>query len=872
MVGFIGCASIPSQVRAETLDELLPYVIENHDRVRASKSRLTAARNRAREALGDWFPTLSQTANAGHETQENDNGSDSRTGFNEWDISLTQLLWDFGSTNAAIDKARLQVEAARYELIETRQSLILEAITAYLNLIRSSRTLEYAKNSEESIRRQGGLEEALVELGSGFSSDVLQAKGQLAGAQARVAQNEGALINAFNRYKAVFGRMPDDVNALEAVPFPASFLPQTLTQATDIALESNPSLKNAILDADIAIEDVRIARADGFFPKIEGTAERKFKKNVGGTIGAEQETLAKVEMTFDFNLGFTAVNTLRASESDLSATTFTAADTRRNIEEQVRNAWQQLETAKRTAAHLNNQANIEDAFLEIAREERQRGRRSLLDVLDSEIKFINAKSDALSSETDVLIAAYGILAATGLLEYDVIKRSKGVQPPSFKLPPATPSAETPSDAPAPAPVQPVTPAPGQQINGNIEPDVTVASGRSLKDFQRLFDNTGSKDVSALPDTVQTFGRSQSGKLVARPDHPPKPKSRYGSFADVTPNIDAFTPSAKAPEVEFASSDIGPASTLAPDDTIPAMSDTGVEMDAPRRDKIVTEDADAVAPYETFQSADDLMNADTPEAQASVDEETLEVSALPKGAPESDQEAESTGFSFDKILAFLGNAHDRALKARSDERQVASVSVSMDMPQLPIAAPESSDETAVMPASTETGGGEVSGNDPLSRFFGDVASFFDSKLSTPPQPEPTTAAPVDTVTEEIEVPPSPQPDTTEIAALPAATETDHEPVYADAQADIPDTLMSIFQFLDRGHQRALRDKELRRNATSPKTSERPRKPTDVQHEEIAAEDQPSETPSLFAFISNLFSMKDLEYTASEGGHLELYDRR
>lgn len=477
-------SQVPSTAWAEDIETLLPYVIDNHDRLRAQQSRLTAARNRAREALGDWYPTLSQTLNAGTERQQNDNGDDSSTGFNEWDISLTQLLWDFGSTNASIDKARLQVEEARLTLIETRQSLILEAITAYMNLIRAHQSLKFAIQSEDNIRKQTGLEEALVGLGSGFSTDVLQAKSQLAGAQARRATSEGALSSALNRYKAVFGRVPDNIDALETVPFPAPFLPTSLTQATDIALEMNPALKNAILAADIAMEDLRIARADNFAPRIEATGERKFKKNVGGTIGSEQETLAKVEMTFDFNLGFTAVNTLKAAKEDLSASTYSAADTRRNIDEQVRNAWQQLDTAKRTASHLDNQSHIEAAFLELARNERQLGRRSLIDVLSGETTLINAKSDALSARTDVVIAAYGLLSATGLLQYDVISQSKGIEPPIAK-----PDAVKKDDGiPDAAPVPAVTPAPAPASNqeGSIySSDTALASARSAADLRAM---------------------------------------------------------------------------------------------------------------------------------------------------------------------------------------------------------------------------------------------------------------------------------------------------------------------------------------------------------------------------------------------------
>lgn len=864
-------------LHAETLETLLPYVIENHDRVRASKSRLTAARNRAREALGAWYPTLSQTANAGHETQENDQGDDSRTGFHEWDISLTQLLWDFGSTNAAIDKARLQVEAARYDLIETRQSLILEAVTAYLNVVRSYRALQFAKDSEDNIRKQTGLEEALVGLGSGFSTDVLQAKTQLAGAQARRAQNEGALTNALNRYQAVFGRMPDDVEALEDVPFPAPFLPTTLTQATDIAFESNPSLKNAILDADIAVEDVRIARADNFTPKIDATAERKFKKNVGGTIGAEQETLAKVEMTFDFNLGFTAINTLRASESDLSATTFTAADTRRNIEEQVRNAWQQLDTAKQTASHLNNQANIAAAFLELARNERQLGRRSLIDVLSGETNLINSKSDALSAETDVLIAAYGLLAATGLLEYDVIKRSKGIKAPTAPLPETAPAAETPPGAPDAAPVQPVSPANGQQ-QGEIEPDVTVAGGRSLKEMQEFFKNIETPDLSILDNTVQTFGRSQSGGLVARPKHPPKPKSRYDSFADFDTHAGTFAQTDDAPAIEFASS-TSEGVTQKTRNALPAESDTGIES-TPSEIKTA-----APKPQETFHvlaPSNDPISSETVLDVISPPKQTdNEIAALPDAstAPGTNDDR---GFSLTKVFSFFKSAHEKLAASKPKKTEVASKAVMMDMPRMPLPDPDTVIETSKAPEQVEETtdiNDTAAVPDPVSKFFGDVAEFF--KRAQAADAAPQEAATVEenmTATPFIESAADSNPEPAEVAAIPAVAENETEKTVAPEKtgSQKSNPLMDLFSFFEAAHQRALEDTARHEPETASVTPAEEPEPSnkatsDTIPDTASKETEPKKQPSLLNMISNFFGTQQIEYTPLDTSNFDAGDR-
>ena len=88
---------------------------------------------------------------------------------------------------------------------------------------------------------------------------------------------------------------------------------------------------------------------------------------------------------------------------------------------QARNAWQQLITAKANAEFLNNQANIAGEFLELARKERQVGRRELIDVLAGETALINASSDAAQAEAAVITAAYSLLNAMGRLELDVIK-------------------------------------------------------------------------------------------------------------------------------------------------------------------------------------------------------------------------------------------------------------------------------------------------------------------------------------------------------------------------------------------------------------------------------------------------------------------
>ncbi|MBL4877240.1 MAG: TolC family protein [Cohaesibacteraceae bacterium] len=152
---------------------------------------------------------------------------------------------------------------------------------------------------------------------------------------------------------------------------------------------------------------------------------------VGGSVGTKRSASVKIQLSLPFNLGFTSINSSRASNSDYTAATSRLADARYQVDETVLNAWEKYETAKATARLLRDQASLAHAFLKLARQERKLGNRSLIDVLAGESAHFNALSDTLSMDADVLVAAFEILQATGQLvgpDADLIKRTGNKSP------------------------------------------------------------------------------------------------------------------------------------------------------------------------------------------------------------------------------------------------------------------------------------------------------------------------------------------------------------------------------------------------------------------------------------------------------------
>lgn len=415
----LACAitfSVPA-AHAETLSETLNGMLNNHQRIKASASDAAASKERIRETQGQAFPQFEVLANYGRESQTSQTSNvNTNLTFTEVDLTVTQLLTDFGATRAAVDVAELTHEQSVAVLDTVSQSLLLEGVSAYINLSRADNMQMFALKSVDNIKRQTEMENAILKHGKGYSTDVLQAKTQLAGAHSRAVQAQGAYLLAESRFQSVFNRVPseDDVKNAPTLAI-AGRLPASMEAAEVMAIENNHELKALRVAVAAADKQHTFVRRDLLYPTIQAIGEAKFKDNVAGVKDFEKENLIKVELYYPINLGVTVSNSMKAAKQAKYAAESRVMDTENLIKEQVRNAWYSLQTAKANAETLSNQVALAKHFLSLARKERKNGKRSLLDVLAGETMLINAQSDASSAQADIAVAAYTLLHVTGQL-------------------------------------------------------------------------------------------------------------------------------------------------------------------------------------------------------------------------------------------------------------------------------------------------------------------------------------------------------------------------------------------------------------------------------------------------------------------------
>lgn len=425
LLGSVFAVTFSGSVSAASLMDDVAAMLSTHERIKAAEADVAAARANLDVTKGGYYPTASITSNVGHEKiyTQNPLATATKTSMaqREVDLGLKQTLFDFGATDASVEGSSLSVDQALATLEQTRQAVLLAGLSAQLNLASAKRVLDHNVNSEASIKRQSELEHARVEIGSGLNTNELQARVQLAGAQAGRVRAEGALRQAVNRYRAVFNTVPTDLENIEVPDVSRVVLPTSEEDVVAAALADNPQVLVTSIAAEIANATIASSFASGYRPVVTASVDQKYKRDVGGTIGDKNEMLVKVEATFDFNMGWTAQNTLLAAKSSHSAAASRLKDTRNQIEEQARNAWQRLETARLNADFLENQAHISAEFLALARKELALGQRTLIDVLTGETSQINALVAADRAKTDVDIAILTVLNTMGKLDLSMLQ-------------------------------------------------------------------------------------------------------------------------------------------------------------------------------------------------------------------------------------------------------------------------------------------------------------------------------------------------------------------------------------------------------------------------------------------------------------------
>ena len=407
---------------ADSLEEELATLLIDHPQIKAGQKTVEARRQEISKSWAGYFPTLSSTGTIGPQyvdspgertrLQDQDHKVWSRTGIIAG-VTATQNLFNGYNTASLVKTARLTKEIAELTLKGTRQNILFEGTSAYIDVLRQMRLIDLARNNEMTIQRQLNLEDERVRRGSGIAVDVLQAKSRLQLAKERRVNFEGALEDSVSRYFQVYGHAPNLETITDPVP-PVEMIPSELERAIDIALVENPALDNSNATVEVARER-RILVKSEYFPSFDLVGSWNFEKNNNAVVGVRRDYSVAVQSSWDLFTGFSTSAGMMQAGYDYRASKDNHDFVARKVVEQTKLAWQALLTTRLRLELLENAVNIAGEVFDSRKKLREAGKETVINVLDAENEVINAQINFTSASYDERLAVFQLLQAMGRL-------------------------------------------------------------------------------------------------------------------------------------------------------------------------------------------------------------------------------------------------------------------------------------------------------------------------------------------------------------------------------------------------------------------------------------------------------------------------
>ncbi len=408
---------VSAPAHAQELREELARLLTTHPQIAAARKQKDAGIDRIDEAFSGFLPRADVVGETGYERAENNvtraQGEPFSGRRDRLKLSVTQNLFNGFGDSARLEAARHDAAVLGARLSATKQSLLLEGIAAYLNVLRENQLIDIARLNERNIRNQLRLEDERVRRGAGITVDVLQAKSRLQIAKERRVAFEGRLRAAEAQYLQVFDRQPDSA-AMAAAALPEIGTPATLEETLELAKANNPTTRAGGFTARANRERRTAARSE-YYPSLDLVGEIEYEGNANGSDGNDETYGVFVRGRWEFFSGFKSRARIRAANRTYEASQRSLDFSHRKVAEEVRLSWESLTTQRQRVALLENAVRIAQEVLRARQRLRRAGKETALNVLDAEGEVFNAQINFVEALFDSRLAVFRVIRASGML-------------------------------------------------------------------------------------------------------------------------------------------------------------------------------------------------------------------------------------------------------------------------------------------------------------------------------------------------------------------------------------------------------------------------------------------------------------------------
>ena len=329
---------------------------------------------------------------------------------------VSQPVFSGFSTVNSVKAADRAIKAAQNSLSNIEQNILLEASTAYLDVLQNRAIVELQKNNEELLLKKLEETKERFNVGEVTRTDVSQAEARHSQAISDRIASEGNLQASVATYIELIGKEPTDLS--EPVEM-IKYLPSSYDEALNVALKNNYTIKEA--QHIYASKGYEVyANTGALFPTVSLDGSIGRNKAEQGEIDTTTENAEwGVNLSIPLYAGGATRAKIRQSKYQKWQAQEGVLEAKRAVKASVLSAWEYMKSNESQLKAIEAQIEANTIALEGVQKEEALGNRTILDVLDSYQELLN--SNDVKARRTYYVSAMNLLASMGKMTAKELK-------------------------------------------------------------------------------------------------------------------------------------------------------------------------------------------------------------------------------------------------------------------------------------------------------------------------------------------------------------------------------------------------------------------------------------------------------------------
>lgn len=426
-LGVAALAAPLGTASAETLNQALAATYKYNPRLDAERARLRATDEEVARAMSGYRPVITGEADVTYQDSRTrpssiTNGGNVSRGYS---VQLVQPLFRGFRTTNSVSEAEALVRAGRETLRDVERQVLLEAVTAYMDVVRDQNIVRLQENNVNVLSRELKATQDRFAVGEVTRTDVSQAIARRAGSVSQLDLARANLKTSRATFERVTGNPPSNLND---PPVPEKQLPKTLDEATGIGMRENALLVAALYREEGARYTVDRIRGE-LLPSAQLEASYGERFSPSRTVDESETGVVAGRVTVPIYEGGEVYARVRQAKHTHVSRLQEIEQVRTEVRQQVVATWSQLQAARAQLVSDQTQVDANRTALAGVREEEKVGQRTLLDVLNAEQELLNSEVTLTTTRRNLVVAAYALISATGRLDALTLGTAKDVYDP-----------------------------------------------------------------------------------------------------------------------------------------------------------------------------------------------------------------------------------------------------------------------------------------------------------------------------------------------------------------------------------------------------------------------------------------------------------